>query len=530
MINYFRILYWSCFVYMQLVNIALASKQNNMIISKDFPFPGFAQEIEKDVVYRLIGNDMPPLQTLGQLRWNTKYALQNEALHHGVHKRWILNRIWNETEYELIYKELVGMGVNRRDILSRCFDIKTYSSIESIDDRLYYLTSQNEGRNEGILEGREDGFEWTIILDGNTFLTKDSLDAIQSALKSAKKNQLYMKIPYHRVHSLQDESWLNAETTMKDVLKFAPTKGESQVAFHRNANELFSLGDTKPDAKDPSKRKGYGARNKSYMFKEGQICGPESKQCICGSVFEGNEEDLKNATLSKSYTKDCGLVLRLWSYPTENVVHTGLSAQEEKGLFCFYESIRDSLHKQGTECKRLTAGIKSWQELKSSERKKYATSDTGECKKRYQAIVLTDSCFRAVDREIAQANTNAAIMNMAAGRLKLNSPDTSLCSRIRPPKDDPSRVHYLTVFDPQTLAYEKSAWRDPKSNLHNEMSPLLADLFAKADHGLSLGPYSVTFKKRLPHAEVDRRNYFSARHTLALIWGQVYLGFRQHEI
>jgi hypothetical protein len=41
---------------------------------------------------------------------------------------------------------------------------------------------------------------------------------------------------------------------------------------------MFTLGDTKPDEKDPTKSKGYGARNKSYMFKEGAICSPESKQ------------------------------------------------------------------------------------------------------------------------------------------------------------------------------------------------------------------------------------------------------------
>jgi hypothetical protein len=77
------------------------------------------------------------------------------------------------------------------------------------------------------------------------------------------------------------------------------------------------VGETKPDAKDPHKRKGYGARNKSYMFKEGAICGPDSKVCACASVDEGNEEDVHN--VDTAYAKECGVVLRLWNYPTGNV-------------------------------------------------------------------------------------------------------------------------------------------------------------------------------------------------------------------
>lgn len=48
------------------------------------------------------------LQTYGQLRWNTKYALDNEKNFPGAHKRWILNRIWNETEFTLIYNDLIA--------------------------------------------------------------------------------------------------------------------------------------------------------------------------------------------------------------------------------------------------------------------------------------------------------------------------------------------------------------------------------------------------------------------------------------
>jgi hypothetical protein len=93
---------------------------------------------------------------------------------------------------------------------------------------------------------------------------------------AAKKS--YLKISYYRMHSEQNINWLNSSTTIATVLKFAPIKGESQLAFHSSAKEMFTLQDTKPDQKDPAKRKGYGARNKSYLFKEGEAYSPKGTQ------------------------------------------------------------------------------------------------------------------------------------------------------------------------------------------------------------------------------------------------------------
>ena len=165
---------------------------------------------EDIAIYRLIGNDMPPLQSIGQLRWNTLYAVQNENKLVGAKKKWILNRVWNDTEFGLLYESLVDSGVKRKDIVVRCFDIDLYSRQKTSEDKLFYLTSQNEGRNAGIMDGRENKFEWSIILDGNTFITTDSWNAIRGALQNAsKEGKQYMKIPYHRVHTEQNTSWYN---------------------------------------------------------------------------------------------------------------------------------------------------------------------------------------------------------------------------------------------------------------------------------------------------------------------------------
>ena len=467
---------------------------------------GNEPENHRIAIYRLVGNDMPPLQTYGQLRWNTEYALKNERIFPGAHKRWILNRIWNETEFENIYFTLISNGVHRRDIIARCFDIDEYSKYTTLDDKMFYLTSQNEGRNAGIIDGRESGFEWSVILDGNTFITADSWYSMQHALTLASEENLkYMKVPYHRVHSEQSTSWLNKTTNMKTVLAYSPLKGESQVAFHHTAKEMFTLGDTKPENHGTGKQtKGYGQRNKSYMFKDGQICAPGSKQCYCADVIEGNEEDVKKANVNPvSYTKSCGLVLRLWSYPTENVVDTGMTPEDEEGFFCFLKETRNSID-HGTECDLLRKGVAMWKKKTDTQRFTY-TNKSAKCKTEYATMVLQDSCFRAQDRQIAQVSTAASI-ELVKNAYK-GGAQKPLCERLRPPPNDPSRKHYLTVFDEQTMKEEKVLYQQKDAAI----TPLIENLIQKATRALTLGPYSVTQKTQTPKQTKEKRYYYSVR-------------------
>jgi Alginate lyase len=474
----------------------------------------YGDEAEPVAIYRLIGNDMPPLQKRGQLRWNTQYALDNEKWFHGATKRWILNRIWNETEFTLIYGSLIKAGVHRRDILARCFDIDEYMRQPTVEDKLFYLTSQNEGRNDGIIDGRNSGFEWSAILDGNTFITEDSWEGLRSGLEAASEaNQQYLKIPYHRVHEEQSDTWLNASTKIATVLQFAPTKGESQIAFHKTAKEMFTLGDTNRESfllGKTTSSKGYGQRNKSYMFKDGEICGEDSKICGCVKYKDANEQDLdgKTSSLMKEYTHRCGLVLRLWNYPADNVIHTGLTSEDEEGFFCFLAEIHDQLRHEKphtSECHIVIEAVVRWADVTDSKRKKYL-ANAAACKQDAQKLYLTNSCFRAEDRDIAQELTNAAVKKLASAPKKDKLP---LCQRLRPPPDAKTRRMFLTVFNETTLASEKATWNDAKSAGFKKIEPLIDKLLAMADGGLKLGPYSVMDKKRIPKTTEDKHNYYS---------------------
>lgn len=323
--------------------------------------------------------------------------------------------------------------------------------------------------------------------------------------------KLQLKIPYHRVHQVQSSSWLNSSTTMTTVLDFAPMKGESQIAFHRTAPEMFTLGDTNPDKKDTSKRKGYGQRNKSYMFKEGQICGANSSICACADVPEGNEEDMIDLTMKTGkYTKDCGLVLRLWNYPTPEVIHTGMTPAEENGFFCYFAETYDKIklnggHHQTSECARMHNAVGSWRKIKESDKTKYRKRGE-KCKEEYHLIYLKESCFRSTDRDLAQQWTAQGIEAMIPKRLQDIKP--TLCHKLRPGPTDKSRQHFLTVFDESTMQTEKEFFMNGSSPA---VSSYLNVLVSKAKNSLTLGPYHVTDKERHPSRTFDKRYYYSMR-------------------
>lgn len=299
----------------------------------------FGTEKFKYVIYRIIGNDLPPWQSDTQHYLNTKYTLENEASLYNVQKRWILNRIWNQTTFKMIYKLLVESGVNRRDIIPNCFDADVYNKFTTPEQKVFYLTSLNEGRNTGIKDGKESGFEWTLVLDGNSFVTTDAWKRINTQLmRGTKDGKLYMKIPMRRLHKPQDESWLNWYTTVDGVVQYANQIGEYQIAFYKTSTSIFS-----PTVLTSNMR-GPATRVNSLLSPNG-ACGPKGKACLCSSEEEDDDE-------SNSLVDTCGLVLRLWHHPNDitSLISAGMDDKsDEEGFFCYVQEVevkaKGSVHK-----------------------------------------------------------------------------------------------------------------------------------------------------------------------------------------
>ena len=107
------------------------------------------------VRYRLIGNDMPPLESLGQLRRNTAFALEQEpAVLLGTRRRWILNRISSASESAATRLLLRDHGYGREDILELPFDAGVMCALPNKFQQLRYATNQNGARNAAYRQAR----------------------------------------------------------------------------------------------------------------------------------------------------------------------------------------------------------------------------------------------------------------------------------------------------------------------------------------------------------------------------------------
>jgi hypothetical protein len=100
------------------------------------------------VLYRLIGNDMPPLESLGQLSMNTLYALENEPKDlWNLKRRWILNRVFDQDQHDEITTMLRENGYDTDDILDISLNEDVLCSMPNAYEKLLYLTNQNGARN-----------------------------------------------------------------------------------------------------------------------------------------------------------------------------------------------------------------------------------------------------------------------------------------------------------------------------------------------------------------------------------------------
>lgn len=335
-----------------------------------------AQVGEEIVLYRLIGNDMPPLESEGQLLRNTLYALRNEPTHlPNTRRRWILNRVLsNDTVRALRESILDTQNYKTEDILVLPFDKDVMCGLPSELLRLLYRTNQNAARNAAFRHAQRDGFEWILVFDGNGFVTRDTWSHIAGALFDASRaGKKVMETPMVRVFEGQRMETLNENTTLRNVLTPSPgverittsAFAEAQLAFRR---------DLLPPGTVPYDRNlHYGSHNKMELL---ALCGDRTamrptdrgraeylsmywKEGLCHC-----REELQRASMERGYlwrpshtppgTHDarwtrranlvgernapiaarCGLWIRLWAWPDPEKLREALSVPHAKQFHC----------------------------------------------------------------------------------------------------------------------------------------------------------------------------------------------------
>ena len=270
---------------------AFASGNANTTATKD-PSPSFA-------VYRMLGNDMWPLQGVGQMRRNSVFAARHEAAPPpDVPVFWIVNRVVDAAEREKLTQALAAeKNVSADSLLfanpplrdAKCLltegsafsrtNVTTFGGNHdetlvdgsekkkaAMDRAVTFAQAQNAVRNAAVKHARDFGYEWAVPLDGNQFLPSDFFSLLRDALREAdKKGHVAVLIPMLRVREEQTSALYHPRADAASVAarhvredgKFAVS--EPQVALHATKAEALGF------RFDPSSA--YGAGNKAGLVR-----------------------------------------------------------------------------------------------------------------------------------------------------------------------------------------------------------------------------------------------------------------------
>lgn len=208
------------------------------------------------VLYRIIGNDLPPRHARGQCRENLAFILAHEPELPGCEKRFVVNRIVDAEEDRAVIALLEKAGMRYIHIP---FDEATYRGmpwdIEGVPARyapwsnrfsrlseseqgrilmrLYrhknnYVMNNNGARNAALREGRAIA-KWVLPWDGNCFVTASAWSEIRAAVL-AMPEQPYFTVPMARI----------TDNTMLFDPDHRPRAAEEpQILFRCDASEEF---------------------------------------------------------------------------------------------------------------------------------------------------------------------------------------------------------------------------------------------------------------------------------------------------
>jgi UDP:flavonoid glycosyltransferase YjiC (YdhE family) len=209
------------------------------------------------VLYRILGNDLPPRHKQGQVLENLKFILDYESEFENCQKRWIVNRITNyEQEKSVINllkehaQEYIHIPFIKEDYAAIDLDYEGFPEPDFFNSETYhklgpvakeyalnftyrhkniYVMNNNGARNVALKDGLRRA-KWVLPWDGNCFVTRGAWKLIVEGIKTLK-DEKYIIVPMTRV--LNNIDLLNPE--------FIPNPlEEPQIIFRCDAKEEFN--------------------------------------------------------------------------------------------------------------------------------------------------------------------------------------------------------------------------------------------------------------------------------------------------
>mmetsp|Transcript_55235 Transcript_55235/g.175699 ORF Transcript_55235/g.175699 Transcript_55235/m.175699 type:complete len:296 (-) Transcript_55235:91-978(-) len=211
-------------------------------------------------VYRLIGNDIPTLHSIGQHRKNVKYILEHEPELPGAVKRFYINRVVNGTEENALLALLAAHGYTEQGggvVIDR-IDVNALRGVKTKADVLLQVTNQNVARNAILDHGFARGARWVFPLDGNQFVTKQSWRGMVRLAEQGDahdQRQHVANIPMFRMLQPQSPGTLRGDTQISALVEGGVVDlAESQIGLAARTGVRFNTGAQ------------YGLRNKLQVL------------------------------------------------------------------------------------------------------------------------------------------------------------------------------------------------------------------------------------------------------------------------
>jgi hypothetical protein len=274
---------------------------------------GLDEEADTFVLYRVLGNDLPPRHEIGQTLSNLRFMLDNEPELEACEKRWVVNRIVDPEQEAAVIALLEERG---QHYLHIPFDLGEYGRVgwdfDGFPDEGFFLrgryermTSYDQGRAQAHLRRFKNNYvinnngarnaalrdgkgcaKWVLPWDGNCFLTAQAWSEIVTAVR-ARPYLKYFTVPMARATD---------NAALLDPSYRPEPDSEPQVLFRRDSTEEFSEAHF------------YGRRPKVELFYRLGIRGPWDR-------FSDDVWDLPRPGLSDDAgaTGQAGWVARLFS-------------------------------------------------------------------------------------------------------------------------------------------------------------------------------------------------------------------------
>lgn len=210
----------------------------------------------KFVIYRIIGNSLPPRHGPDETYNNLQFTLENEPDLPACDKRWVLNRLvdpeieakciklirasgqkyhtipLDEAAYKTAFLDASGMPRSLNPFVQDSSKSDKALLVQSKEwifrHKSLAAINLNDARNRAIELGRKDAL-WTLPLDGWCYFTPEAWEGFTENV-ARNKDAFYGVLPLERVKD-------NAQ--LKTTAKAAEAFDEPQITFRRDAPDRF---------------------------------------------------------------------------------------------------------------------------------------------------------------------------------------------------------------------------------------------------------------------------------------------------